>query len=155
MFGPIPRPILDRFLEKISMNGGCWIWMGSKCNRGYGGIAMKKKNGWSPKRTHRLSWEIFYGNIPKGLCVCHKCDTPSCVSPYHLFLGTVKDNQQDMISKNRKNNYNIHKIHCKRGHLLEGNNLKIKKRNGKISRHCIPCEKMTRHFLYLKQKEKK
>lgn len=51
--------------------------------------------------AHRVSFSVFKGEIPPGLCVLHRCDTPMCVNPDHLFLGTQSDNMLDMYAKNR------------------------------------------------------
>lgn len=76
---------------------GCWLWTGFEHHNGYGGLMIKNVT----VLAHRLSWQIHNGPIPKGLCVCHKCDTPFCVNPDHLFLGTNKDNIHDAIRKGR------------------------------------------------------
>jgi hypothetical protein len=91
-------------VDKTSSTAGCWLWTGAKQGgrRGkYGAFQM----GWKiQKRAHRLSFEIANGPIPDGMMVCHSCDTPLCVNPAHLFLGTAKDNVDDMSAKNRKVN---------------------------------------------------
>jgi hypothetical protein len=76
---------------------GCWLWIGPIQNAGYGRTAIDGKS----KSAHRLSWEIFRGPIPKGLCVCHACDVPICVNPSHLWLGTHLENIQDASRKGK------------------------------------------------------
>lgn len=94
------KSIKERFEEKYIPipESGCWIWLASISNYGYGVLTINGKN----KNTHRLSYEIYKGEIPKGMHVCHTCDVPACVNPNHLFLGTAMDNMRDMIKKNRK-----------------------------------------------------
>lgn len=52
--------------------------------------------------AHRISYTIHFNPPPDGLNVLHKCDNPSCVRPSHLFLGTMKNNVDDMDRKGRR-----------------------------------------------------
>lgn len=75
---------------------GCWNWNGST-SRGYGHKKLKGKG----RLAHRLSYQLFNGEIPAGLQVMHKCDNRKCINPDHLTLGTNRDNQIDSMQKGR------------------------------------------------------
>src|SRR5690349_13950224 len=49
----------------------------------------------------RLAYTLGVGPIPDGMCVCHHCDNPRCIRLAHLFVGTQKDNMNDMRRKGR------------------------------------------------------
>lgn len=91
--------IEERFWSKVNITDllSCWEWTGFK-NKGYGQLEFRGKT----QRAHRVVWMLIYGEIPDGLCVLHHCDNPSCCNPAHLFLGTMLDNNRDMIKKGRQ-----------------------------------------------------
>ena len=96
------RETVSRFWAKVSKTEGCWLWTGSKRNKGYGAFVWADVAGNVIQGSaHRFSYELHNGAIPAGLCVLHRCDTPACVRPDHLFLGTKRENNADMVSKGR------------------------------------------------------
>lgn len=80
---------------------GCWLWTGAVYHPGtqfeYGALRANGKT----IGAHRLSYQLFRGEIPEHLHCCHKCDTPLCCNPDHLFLGTNKENHMDASRKGR------------------------------------------------------
>lgn len=72
------------------------------------------KNDWDKKGYPRITvdgkkvflhGEVYRrtrGAIPLNMCVCHRCDTPSCINPDHLFLGTITENNKDRDLKGRQ-----------------------------------------------------
>jgi len=94
------KPLEQRFLPKVRKpeGEGCWEWTAYKNKDGYGTIS----SNFRPKMAHRASYEIYHGEIPKGMLVLHRCDNPGCVNPDHLFLGSSADNVADKVTKNRQ-----------------------------------------------------
>jgi predicted XRE-type DNA-binding protein len=100
MSGKKTKSLEQRFWAKVDKRGpdDCWEWTGSRMKRyAHGQIRIDGK----AELVHRVSWILTHGEIPAGLCVCHRCDNPPCCNPRHLFLGTQKDNWDDCIAKGR------------------------------------------------------
>ena len=109
---------------------GCLLFTGAQNHGGYGVINRRGRL----ILAHRLAWLLAVGEIPDGMCVCHHCDTRSCVEPGHLFLGTYLDNNRDMVNKGR--HHNSRKTHCVNGHEFTPANTYL---NGR-GRHCRACQ---------------
>lgn len=131
----ITKKQIKLFTERFAIQpNGCWDWTWNKDKDkdGYGLFHARPH-----QKAHRFSYEMFKGEFDKSLYVCHTCDNPSCVNPDHLWLGTVKDNNNDTLTKNRhakqkRNNY------CMRGHeFTEENTLKNPARKHRTCKKCF------------------
>jgi hypothetical protein len=134
-------PIEQRLWPKVIKHiGGCWEWTGSRTAPGWHGIIMFEGRR---QVTHRVSWALAYGPIPKGLRVLHRCDNPPCVRPSHLYLGTQRDNALDMVARGRLNSSNARKTRCVNGHDLTPENTYRSPTHGR--RQCRICRTAADH----------
>src|SRR5690242_2894472 len=88
-----------RFWAKVIKSEGCWQWLGDVVpnkSTPYGRMYWEGKT----RLAHIVSWFVHYGEWPDRL-VLHECDNSLCVNPYHLYLGTAKQNMKDRQARNR------------------------------------------------------
>lgn len=96
--------LIARFFAKVRKTDTCWLWTASRLHDSYGSFDAFGRTDYA----HRVSWRLHRGEIPVGMCVCHSCDTPLCVNPEHLFLGSVADNHRDARVKKRHSSQVFH-----------------------------------------------
>ena len=112
---PITERLFSKYIEEP--NTGCFLWIGSITDSGYGEINARKTHG--TNLAHRIMYEIVRGPIPKGLDIDHLCRVRNCVNPDHMEPVT---NQENTRRGNSTSAHNARKTHCKRGHAFDLSN---------------------------------
>jgi hypothetical protein len=122
-----------RFWSKVNVRTAkeCWEWRAAKIV-GYGTFSFKRK----PYKAHRLAFELLKGPIAKGLVLDHLCKNPGCVNPAHLQPVTQRENTLRGTGTSARF---AKQTHCKNGHALSGDNMRIPKYRYK--RECIICRR--------------
>ena len=103
MTARVPEPdteCLERLLGRTRAipETGCLEWTGTPSGNGY---AYVRLNGES-QLVHRAVFKLAIGPIPTGMVIRHACDTPLCVNPDHLSIGTQAENMADMVERGRQ-----------------------------------------------------
>ena len=142
--------LAERFFAKFTREGvgECWIWTGAVSSHGYGSIWGGRDVG-NRVVTHVALELAGYPRPELSRHALHRCDTPLCVNPSHLWWGTHAENMADMKAKGRLDIRGFEKFwkspgrdrmktHCKRGHLLAGRNLYV---SPQLRRQCVTCTK--------------
>lgn len=122
----------DRYWAKVSKSEDCWLWLGASHDDGYGHI--KAGVGGRVLLAHRVAYVAFVGPLLPGMLVCHRCDTPACVRPEHLFLGDHATNAQDRNSKGRSASQRV--TACPSGHAYDEENTGVNVEGKRFCRQC-------------------
>lgn len=118
-FGTLDAPkrptATERFLAKVQKTDTCWLWQASKDGKGYGQMGMNTETGWRLFAAHRLSYEMFVGEIPAGYVVDHICHVVNCVRPDHLRPALHKENMEHRIGAASNSKTGVRGVTMKRG----------------------------------------
>jgi len=137
----------SRFWKHVQKTDSCWLWTGGK-TRGYGYLSLRPGGQSMRVSAHRLSYRLFVGEIPDKHELDHLCKVLSCVRPDHLEAVTAKENT---LRSDSPSGIYAQRTHCKNGHPLSGDNLRM--RGGKKPhRRCVTCD---RKYWRDKQAEKR
>ena len=127
---------LDRFMRKVAVDAdtGCWVWQGKLDKDGYGAqfkVGSRTDGTRRAVRPHRFAYTELIEPIPEGLVIDHRCRNRACQNPVHMEPVTQ--------AENTKRGARATSTHCKRGHLLSGENVRRTDMGGLVRRVCRTC----------------
>ena len=125
----------ERFMNFVypDPNTGCWLWSGADNGHGHGGFRRSPENGSKWSRAHRVSYQLFIGEIPDGKILDHLFRVRCCVNPNHLEAVTYKENSQRGLTGINQ----TVKTHCPSGHPYGGDNLYLRPDGGRGCKLCL------------------
>ena len=96
------QDLQKRFWSKVEIKSkdDCWPWIAAKRkeSEGYGAFYVDGKHRPAPRYALILSGVEYV----EGMLALHHCDNPSCCNPSHIYFGTIRDNENDKVKRNRR-----------------------------------------------------
>lgn len=130
------RTFLDLFTRSMRLPNECWPWAGSISDKGYARFG-------HTGTAYRRAYDAYFGPIPDGLEIDHRCGNRACVNPAHL---EAVDHYTNVMRSGNFVAVHARKTHCANGHPLSGDNLRITP----DKRLCMTCKRQ-RNSAYKKR----
>lgn len=131
--------VAERFWMKVRKTDGCWEWLASVNDAGYGQMNVDGK----PERAHRIAYRLCVGEIPDGMVLDHLCRNRACVNPAHLEPVTIGENVRRGVAAEAARARKAAQAECKNGHPFDAENTYYGKlRNGSTCRVCRTCRRL-------------
>ncbi len=96
--------VKNELISRRNIVEDCWEYTGQIDHKGYGRRTFTIDRKKSKKPVSQIAYILWNGEIIDNKYVCHTCDNRKCFNPKHLWLGTAKENLEDMIKKGRGSN---------------------------------------------------
>jgi hypothetical protein len=133
---PLTVAEICRLMTQIHQHeNGCWLWTGFTGEKDYGHVTLRG----SKWLVHRIMYRLYKGPIPKGYVIDHKCHNRHCCNPEHLEAVTLKVNGER--KRPWKHTRRSRPTHCKKGHPLIGDNVRMVMVDGKPHQVCVQCDR--------------
>lgn len=102
--GTVPKSKFSDKEKTLPLTTECWDWQGYRNKRGYGqsGFGTPSRTGRSNRVSAYIAGLTGIKSISENDKVLHRCDNPACCNPDHFFIGTHKNNMDDMVDKGRQ-----------------------------------------------------
>lgn len=124
----------ERVEPRVNKTDDCWIWTGATNGVGYGKLGISENGVLSYPYTHIIAYEALIGSIPDGMEIDHLCRNPICCNPKHMETVTSLENS---LRGEHPNFKTARTGICKRGHLIAGENIYLR-RDGRA--RCRACQ---------------